>query len=295
DSLSSFRPAIPDKAVLPDSADAVAADSAVPGGAGLHGAAATAVREPPVTGAVGQMQSARPQQQAMPLAVRDQLAAFEKLTASGVSPSPATGGAGVSDSEAENLPLGFALAHLHDVYILAQNRAGLVLVDAHAAHERITYEKLKQDLDTGSVTAQPLLVPVTLQVSLAEADALEEYTDLLTALGLRVERGGPTQLIIREVPMLLIRADAEALVRDVLADFIEFGTSDRIRARIHEVLSSMACHGSVRANRHLSTVEMNALLRAIETTDNSGQCNHGRPTWTQLPLADLDRLFLRGR
>lgn len=235
-----------------------------------------------------------PLQQRMPLAVREQIAAFEKLGAPASVRSSQTIDAVDGETLAE-LPLGQALAHLHGVYILAQNTEGLVLVDAHAAHERITYERLKTALDEGSIVGQPLLVPVTVQVSSAEADSLEEHQSILTPLGLVVDRLGPTQLSVREVPMLLIKSDAEALIRDVLADFMEYGSSERIRARINDVLSSMACHGSVRANRQLSVMEMNALLRSIETTPNSGQCNHGRPTWTQMSLKELDKLFLRGR
>jgi len=271
--------------------------------AGEH---ATAVQEQPSAAnfsgsshtalAAGAVAYRPPLQHTMPLAVREQLAAFEKLSAAPLarrSAATATDAAGAGD--AGEYPLGVALAHLHDVYILAQNRDGLILVDAHAAHERITYEKMKSALDEGSITAQPLLVPVNLQVSQSEGDALEQYQSMLAPLGLSVDRTGPLQLVVREVPALLVKADTEALVRDVLADFIEFGSSQRIRERLNDVLSSMACHGSVRANRHLSVMEMNALLRAIETTDNSAQCNHGRPTWTELSLKELDRLFLRGR
>lgn len=193
-------------------------------------------------------------------------------------------------------PLGFALAHLHDIYILAQNQVGIVLVDAHAAHERITYEKLKTNFhNRGRVQSQPLLVPIEISVSETEADAWEAHQETLESLGLVLQRRGPSRLSVREVPTILIKSDATVLVRDVLSDLIEFGSSDRITEQINNMLSTMACHGSVRANRHLSIAEMNALLRDIETTENSGQCNHGRPTWTQLSLKQLDKLFLRGR
>ena len=245
----------------------------------------------------------------MPLAVQEQLDAYAILGAGseatrqrapGAAPShgPATVntvGASSDTTEGAEYPLGVALAHLHDVYILSQDRAGLIVVDAHAAHERITYEKLKQSYAQGGVRSQPLLVPVTVSVSSAEADALEQWADILTPLGLVVERMGPESLRVREVPQLLIKADVAALVRDVLADFMEYGSSERIEQKMNDVLSSIACHGSVRANRHLSISEMNALLRQMESTPNSGQCNHGRPTWTRVTLKELDRLFLRGR
>ena len=192
-------------------------------------------------------------------------------------------------------PLGFALAHLHGVYVLAQNADGLVLVDAHAAHERITYERLKAAHATRDVRAQALLVPLSLDVSEEEAERAETAADWLRELGLGVDRQGPSTLCIREVPALLGRGDAAALVRDVLSDLVEHDASERVQEATDAVLSSMACHGSVRANRALTVGEMNALLRQMETTPNSGQCNHGRPTWTALPMDALDGLFLRGR
>ena len=192
-------------------------------------------------------------------------------------------------------PLGFALAQLHGVYVLAQNAAGLVLVDMHAAHERITYEAFKRALDADGITSQPLLVPVTLAVSGREADLAESERDTLLRLGLQVDRIGPESVAVRAMPALLRGTDPERLLRDVMSDLVVHGSSERIRERINEVLSTMACHGAVRANRRLGTEEMNALLRDIERTERSGQCNHGRPTWTQLDMTALDRLFLRGR
>ena len=192
-------------------------------------------------------------------------------------------------------PLGFALAHLHGVYVLAQNAAGLVLVDAHAAHERITYERLKSAHATRDVRAQALLVPVSIDVTEGEAERAEVAAEWLRELGLGVDRQGPTTLCIREVPAILGRSDAAALLRDVLSDLVEHEASERVQEATDAVLSSMACHGSVRANRALSVGEMNALLRQMESTPNSGQCNHGRPTWTALPMDALDGLFLRGR
>jgi len=192
-------------------------------------------------------------------------------------------------------PLGFAIAQLHGVYILSENQHGLVLVDMHAAHERITYERLKGARDHSGITRQPLLVPQTLSVSAREAAICSEQADELAALGVWVEAVGEETVVVREVPAALIDADAEALVRDVLSDLLDYGTSDRILSSMDELLSTMACHGSVRANRRLTLPEMNALLRDMEETERSGQCNHGRPTWVQLGMTDLDKLFLRGR
>ena len=192
-------------------------------------------------------------------------------------------------------PLGFAVAQLHGVYILAENQHGLVLVDMHAAHERITYERLKRARDRGGITRQPLLVPVTLAVSSREAAIAAEQTDDLASLGLMIEAVGEEAVVCRELPAALKDADVEALVKDVLGDLLEFGTSDRVASSLDELLSTLACHTSVRANRRLTLPEMNALLRDMEETERSGQCNHGRPTWTQLDMTDLDKLFLRGR
>ena len=196
---------------------------------------------------------------------------------------------------ADEFPLGFALAQLHGVYILAQNAAGLVLVDMHAAHERITYEGLKAAQQGEGIRSQPLLVPVSLDVSRREADMCEQQQDWFAALGFEVDRMGPEQVVVRQVPALLGDADIAALVRDVLSDLLEHGSSQRIQDSMNELLSTMACHGSVRANRRLSIDEMNALLRQMEITERSGQCNHGRPTWIQVSLAELDKLFLRGQ
>ena len=200
-----------------------------------------------------------------------------------------------SGEPADIPPLGFAIAQLHGVYILAENQHGLVVVDMHAAHERITYERLKQARDSNGITRQPLLVPQTLAVSNREAAIAMEQSDELAALGLLLDASGEESVIIREVPAALINGDVEALVRDVLSDLLMFGTSDRISSSLDALLSTMACHGSVRANRRLSLPEMNALLRDMEETERSGQCNHGRPTWVQQGMVDLDRLFLRGR
>jgi DNA mismatch repair protein MutL len=192
-------------------------------------------------------------------------------------------------------PLGYALAQLHGIYILAENADGLILVDMHAAHERITYERMKCQWQEQRLLAQPLLVPLSMAVSPREADLADELVEPLGRLGFRIDRAGPETLLVREVPALLVEGHVETLVRDVLADVRVHGTSERIEARIDEMLASMACHAAVRANRRLTVMEMNALLRDMEATERSSQCNHGRPTWVALGLRDLDKLFLRGR
>ncbi|MDZ7787472.1 MAG: DNA mismatch repair endonuclease MutL [Halofilum sp. (in: g-proteobacteria)] len=192
-------------------------------------------------------------------------------------------------------PLGFARAQIRDVYIVAENEQGLVLVDMHAAHERVTYEQLKTGHANGRIRSQPLLVPHDMAVSRGEADAAEAHTEAFAALGFEVDRAGPERLTVRSVPTLLADGDTEALVRDVLADLQTLGSSERLHEAINGVLSTMACHGSVRAGRTLTREEMDGLLRAMERTERADQCNHGRPTWIQLGMQDLDRLFLRGR
>jgi len=192
-------------------------------------------------------------------------------------------------------PLGFALAQLLGTYVLAQDSEGLIIVDMHAAHERITYERLKTSYDNEAIVAQPLLVPESVAVSELEADLAEGHGAELSRLGLQVERRGATTVVVRSVPALLQGADAAALLRDMLADLSQGEGSDRVEQELNNTLSTMACHGSVRANRLLTVDEMNALLREMERTDRADQCNHGRPTWTRLSLKELDRLFLRGR
>jgi len=191
-------------------------------------------------------------------------------------------------------PLGFAIAQLHGIYILAQAQGGLVLVDMHAAHERTTYERLKQSLAGKRIAAQPLLVPVAINVSAAEADEAEKHAALFDELGIEISRSGPAQLLLRSMPALLPSADPATLVRDMLADLREQGTGGAMQA-LERALGTMACHQAVRANRRLTVPEMNALLREMETTLRADQCVHGRPTWSFVSMDDLDRLFLRGR
>ena len=197
--------------------------------------------------------------------------------------------------ESDVPPLGFAVAQLHGIYILSQNAHGLIVVDMHAAHERITYERLKIAVDNQNVQSQPLLVPITLSVSEGEADAAEQFADEFARFGVLLQRAAPESIMIRQIPVILQQAEVERLVTDMLADLMQHGSSDRIQAHRNEILGTMACHGSVRANRKLTIPEMNGLLRDMEDTERSGQCNHGRPTWTQMSMSDLDKLFLRGR
>lgn len=198
-------------------------------------------------------------------------------------------------SAAEVPPLGYALAQLLGIYILAQNARGLVIVDMHAAHERITYERLKTALETQGVHAQRLLVPLTIAVSRREAELVEGAAETFERLGFEVVRSGPEAVSVRRVPSALADLDIEALVRDVLADLREHGSTRRIEETRNELLATMACHAAVRANRRLTLPEMNALLRDMEATARSAQCNHGRPTWVELDQTALDKLFLRGR
>jgi len=192
-------------------------------------------------------------------------------------------------------PLGYALAQLKSIYVLAENEHGLVLVDMHAAHERITYEKLKAAREGNHLRSQVMLVPLNVSVSAKEAAAAEEHAEALATWGLELSRSGPSSVVVRRIPALLEGANVEQLTRDVLAELALHGSSRLLQEVENELLSTMACHGSVRAGRRLTIPEMNALLREMEATERSGQCNHGRPTWTQLGLGELDKLFLRGR
>lgn len=221
-------------------------------------------------------------------AVRETLSAYRAMAA-----GPAL--AEFHERAGDVPPLGFAIAQLAGIFILAENEEGLVVVDMHAAHERIVYEQLKRGYADRDLVRQPLLVPEVVSVAESEANLVEHSGHLLEKLGLVVDRSGPTSLTVREVPALLKGSDAESLLRDVLADLSQSGQSNRIDDISDDYLATMACHHSVRANRQLTMDEMNALLREMETTERADQCNHGRPTWTTITLSELDRLFLRGR
>ena len=200
-----------------------------------------------------------------------------------------------SQSAAGEHPLGYAIAQLQGIYILAQNAAGLVIVDMHAAHERIVYEKMKAQREAGAVARQRLLVPLTFDVSESDAQHVEDLAEQLEASGLVIERLGLNSVVVREVPVLLAKANLQQMITDLLAEMAEFGTADGVNRQGLDLLGNIACRGSVRANRQLTIPEMNALLRDMETTENAGLCNHGRPTYVQRSLAELDRLFLRGQ
>ena len=235
--------------------------------------------------------SARSNQSRLALGVRDEpLADYAALLGESARVTPM---AAAADGEAP--PLGFAIAQLKNIYVLAENAQGLILVDMHAAHERITYEKLKSGRTGSSLRSQMLLVPLAVALSAKEAAAAEEYAEALADWGLELSRSGPASIVVRRIPALLEGADVAQLSRDVLSELAQHGSSRRLRELENDLLSTMACHGSVRAGRRLTLPEMNALLREMEATERSGQCNHGRPTWVQLSLAELDKLFMRGR
>jgi DNA mismatch repair protein MutL len=226
--------------------------------------------------------------------VSDALAAdtppFGKGGMGGISPAPET-----SPDASDLPPLGYALAQLQGIYILAENAQGLVVVDMHAAHERIVYERLKAGMDARAVASQPLLIPLVFAATALEMSTLEENAETLAVMGFEIAPVSPTHLAVRALPALLAQADAERLVRELLKDMREFGASEALAARRNELLATLACHGAVRANRRLTLPEMNALLRDMEQTLRADQCNHGRPTWFQMTLADLDRHFMRGQ
>ena len=249
----------------------------------------------PVVGSAATAWPGQFSQNRLNLGVRDApLADYAALL--GVAPSASVAHAAMpATEEGETPPLGFAIAQLKSIFVLAENAHGLVLVDMHAAHERITYEKLKNGRVTSKLRSQMLLVPLSIAVSAKEAAAAEEHAEALAEWGLELSRSGPAQIVVRRIPALLEGADVGQLSRDVLSELAQHGSSRRLQELENELLSTMACHGSVRAGRRLSLPEMNALLREMEATERSGQCNHGRPTWVQLSLSELDKLFMRGR
>lgn len=227
------------------------------------------------------------QQGTLPLRVEEQIENYTKLYQSAQPPlEPATQG----------VPsLGYAVAHLHNIYILSETPEGIILVDAHAAHERVTYERLKLQFQAGSIASQPLLLPIKMTVSAAEADLAEQEQAFFLTLGFELSRTGPETILLRAAPALFGQGDIEGLVRDVLSDIMAQGMSQRIQEKSNAVLASVACHSSVRAQRRLTIPEMNALLRDMEKTERSGQCNHGRPTWVALSKGELDKFFMRGQ
>lgn len=228
------------------------------------------------------------EQSALPLNIAETLSIYANLHPKSESTEPVPANTTIP-------PLGFAIAHLHDIYILSQTVKGMVLVDAHAAHERITYERLKQQYSQGKIPSQPLLLPIKLTVSSADAELVEQQQDFFMSLGFELNRTAPESVVLRASPALLANTDVTGLIRDVLADIHEHGMSNRVQAHCNELLATMACHGSVRAGRRLTIAEMNALLRDIEQTERGGQCNHGRPTWIELSRQDLDKFFMRGK
>ncbi len=236
-----------------------------------------------------------PRQGTMALQVEEQIKAYANLSSALPGDISERNGESGDEQPGDIPPLGFAIAQLHGVFILSQTAHGMVVVDMHAAHERITYERLKQAMAQGNLVSQPLLVPISMNLSSREAELAESQSELFSELGFELDRSGPESVRIRQVPVILARGDAQTLVRDVLSDLLSYGSSERIRDEMNKVLSTMACHGSVRANRRLSVPEMNALLRDMEQTERSGQCNHGRPTWTEFSLEVIDKWFMRGQ
>ncbi len=244
---------------------------------------------------MGSLGSAASRQSSLPLQVREKLEAYTTLAGQSLLSDPVNGEVMQPDESGVIPPLGYAIAHLHNIYILAESGNGLVLVDAHAAHERVTYEKLKKQYSEGKVQEQVLLLPVRLTVSQSDAELALEMAGQFRKLGFEIDRLDLETLMVRSIPVQLANVDVSALIRDVLSDIQAKGSSYRIQDTANELFSSIACHGAIRAKRRLTRDEMNALLREMETTDYSGQCNHGRPTWVELTSKELDQFFLRGQ
>lgn len=240
-------------------------------------------------------QAAMPLHTGMPEGFYDRLFGREQSASSPALARPPVPANDIPLARQDVPPLGFALGQLGGVYVLAQNATGLVIVDMHAAHERIVYERLKASLDRAAIPTQQLLIPVTLLAGSLETATVEEHGELLSRLGFEMAVSSPTSVVVRSIPWLLRDADPVALAREVLREVSEVGAGDVLAGRRDEMLATLACHGAVRANRTLTVAEMNALLRDMEETERAGQCNHGRPTWCQLSMNDLDRLFMRGR
>ena len=232
------------------------------------------------------------QQTSLPLSIAESITAYATLSPYAMAEKIPE----LSVSTGQNMPpLGYAIAHIHNIYIMSETPKGVILIDAHAAHERVTYERLKRQYQQGSVPSQPLLLPIKITVSATEADLAEQEYEYFSSLGFELNRSGPETIILRSTPALLGNIDKELLIRDVLADINEHGMSQRIQEQSNRLLATIACHGSVRAHRRLSIDEMNALLRDMEQTERIGQCNHGRPTWIELSTQELDKFFLRGQ
>ena len=238
-------------------------------------------------------------QSSLPMNVAEEISAYASLypkedtpKTDSFSPSVQTGS---KIEEQAFHPLGYAIAHVHNIYILSETDKGIILVDAHAAHERVNYERLKKQYHDGNVPSQPLLLPLKIQISSAEAELAEEQHEFFMGLGFEINRSGPETIVLRSTPALLGREDMDTLIKDILADLVTDGMSRRVLERSNEILATMACHGSVRAKRKLTIDEMNALLRKMEQTERIGQCNHGRPTWVELSHSELDKFFLRGQ
>jgi len=239
--------------------------------------------------------SSIPLQSSLPMKVAEEIEAYAALYPKKEQSSYVSTDLLIADGQQGSYPLGFAIAHLHNIFILSETKKGIILVDAHAAHERVTYERLKKQYHSGIVPSQPLLLPIKIQVSSLEADLAEQEHVFFSSLGFEINRSGPETIILRATPALLGKEDMDALIRDILADLVTDGMSQRVLEKSNEILATIACHGSVRAKRKLTIDEMNALLRDMEQTERIGQCNHGRPTWIELSISDLDKFFLRGQ